>query len=184
MLIKKKSLVVIFLSGLVIASVLVLTLVGYVIYVEFKSEDFRRSYQDLLQKLNAKTYSRYIEISKLDSRIESAGALKGKPIIEGVVSNKGAKDITGLLIKVKFLDRNGAIIYEVIFHPEEPSLGTSILTQVPIPYFSVPAKVIIKSKETLPFKKILTNCPKEILTAGGRWPGGFSSEILSADFKI
>ncbi len=192
MLIKKKSLIVALVSSFVISAVLVSTFIGYVIYIEIKGEEFKRSYEVLLQRANAKVYSKYLDASKLEARIEIAGALKGKAVIEGVIKNKGQKNITDLLVKVNFLDRDGAVIYEVTLHPQEPSLGSSGLTQVTIPYLSVHTKIILKPDETLPFKRILFNCPKEIrgelkkemgfAKGAGKWSGKFSFEVLAVNF--
>ena len=191
-LIKKKSLLVALVSSLVIFFVLVLTLVGYLVYLELKGEEFKRSYEALLQKVNAKVYAKHIEISKLNVTMAGTGALRGRPIVSGLIKNSGNKEITDILMKVKFLDRDSAVIYEVVFHPQEPPLGSAILTQVPIPYLSGPSKIVIRSNDSLSFKKILTACPKEIseeLKKGthftpsqGRWSGKLGFEILSLDF--
>jgi len=188
MLIKKKSLIVALVSSFVIASVLVLTLVGYVAYTELKGEELRRAYQGLLQKINAKVYSKYIEIANLDAEIEPQGVLRGKPVIAGLIRNQGNRGVSNILVKVKFLDADGAMLYEVIFRPQEPSLGT----QFSIPYLTGYSKVVLKPGSELPFKRILVNCPVEILNelktgrgftkVSGRWSGKFASEILSIDF--
>jgi len=192
MLIKQKSLVVALVSSFVIALVLILTLVAHIIYIELRGEEFKRSYQDLLAKVNSKVYSKHIEAVKLDALIEANGALKGKPVIEGVLKNNGSRNITSLLMKVEFLDKDGAVIYEAAFHPQEPSLGAQAAPQVVIPYLSGPAKIILKSGDSLAFKRILTNCPREIFQAlqdklassktGGRWTGKLVFEVLSIDF--
>lgn len=192
MILKKKSLIVALVSSIVIAAVLVPTFISYVIYIEIKGEEARRTYQDLLQKINAKVYSKYIEISNLDAKIESSGVLKGKPVMVGIVKNKGARDISNLLIKVNFLDTDGAIMYDVIFHPQEPSLGSSALTQISIPYLSIQPKIVLRPGKDLPFKKILFSCPDEIIgelqdgrgfaKGGSRWSGKFTSDVLAIDF--
>ncbi|MFA6079680.1 MAG: hypothetical protein WC779_08055 [Candidatus Omnitrophota bacterium] len=192
MLIKQKSLIVALVSSFVIAMVLVLTLVAYLIYIELRGEEFKRSYQDLLSKVNSKVYSKNLETVKLDALIEPSGALKGTPVIDGILKNKGSRNITALLLKVKFLDKDGAAIYEVTFHPQEPSLGDQASPQVVIPYLSGPARIILRSGESLAFKRILSNCPKEIIQslqdkppaskAWGRWTGKLVSEVLSIDF--
>ncbi len=192
MLIKQKSLIVALVSSFVIALVLVLTLVAYLIYIELRGEEFKRSYQELLAKVNSKVYSKYIEAVKLDAFIEASGALKGKPVIDGVIKNNGSRNITALLMKVKFLDRDGAVIYEVTFHPQEPSLGAQASPQVVIPYLSSPARIILKPRDSLAFKRILANCPREIIQSlqdksvtartGGRWSGKLVFEVLSIDF--
>jgi len=48
MILKRKSLVVALVSSLVVASVMVLTLVGYLVYLELKDEELKRTYQHLL----------------------------------------------------------------------------------------------------------------------------------------
>lgn len=193
MIIKQKSLVVALVSSFVIALVLVLTLIGYLAYIELKGEELKRSYLELLQKANAKVYSKYIEISRLIVKVEDMGALKGKPIIEGIIKNKGSKNIASLSINVKFLDHDGASIYEEAFHPQEPSLGSSSLAHIAIPYLSGPAKVILKPKESLAFKRILTNCPKEIvmtlregappIKSSSKWSGKLIYEVLGITFE-
>lgn len=192
MLIKQKSLIVALVSGLVVSLVLVLTLIGYLAYIELKGEEFKRSYNELLRKANAKVYSKRLDISRLTARMEAAGALKGKPIIEGVIKNNGTKDITDLSISVKFLDRDGATIYEETFHPQEPSLGGGELAIISIPYLSATPRVILRPGKHLPFKKILSNCPQEIVMVlredkgvardAGRWSGRLTFEILSISF--
>lgn len=192
MLIKKKSLIVALISGLVISAVLVLTLLGYVFYIELKGKEFKRSYQELLSKINAKVYSKHIDISKLNAKVETSGALKGKPIVEGLIRNNGTREITNILIKVNILDRDGSVLYEIAFHPQEPALGSSILPNVSIPYFGTPAKTILRPGNDMPFKRILAYCPKEILSeldrgmnfskTSGKWSGNLSSEVLSVDF--
>jgi hypothetical protein len=165
MLMKRKSLIVTLVSSFVISLVLVVTLIGYLAYIELKSEEFKRSYHHLMQGVNAKSYSRHIEFSRLCARMETSGALKGKAVIEGVVKNNGPKNITALIVNIVFFDRDGAVIYEEGFNPQEPSLGASTLPIISIPYLSSPVKVILKSGEALTFKKILANCPPGIVAA-------------------
>lgn len=51
MIIKNKSLIVALISGFLISLVLILTLIGYVVYLELKNENFIRSYEYKLGKL-------------------------------------------------------------------------------------------------------------------------------------
>jgi hypothetical protein len=191
MIIKKKSLIVALVSSWVICGSLVLTLVGYVAYLEWKDSELRGSYEAMLQKINARIYSRYVEISDLSAAIESSGPLAGKAVLEGKLKNVGYREVDDLLLRVKFLDADGAMLYEVVFHPQEPSLGSSGLTQVALPYITPAPKTSIKRDSSVPFKKILSNCPKEIFSelrhssgrAPGGWPGRLETEILSLKFQ-
>lgn len=192
MILKRKSLIVAFVSSLVIALVLILTLVGYFVYLEFNGEEFKRHYQELMGKAKARVYSNRIEIYGLDAKIENTGALKGRPIVEGAIINKGAKNVTNLTIKINFLDKDNAILYELDIRPQEPALGSYVITQVKIPYLYTPPKVAIKPNETLAFKKIMTNCPTEIFVelregdkpkkSFGKWSGKLTAQVTSLDF--
>lgn len=192
MIIKKKSLIVTAVSCFVLSCVLILTLVGYMAYMELKNEESRRSYQYILGRLNAKIYQKYIDVSGLAAGIQKQGALSGKNIVEGTVKNRGDKDISGLLIKIKFLDADGAIIYETIFDPLEPALGSCGIPQVNIPYITKRAEFLLVKGSSAPFKKVLTSCPAEISSAiyssggfsknQGKWSGRLDREILSVEF--
>lgn len=162
MILKQKSLIVALISGFIVAVVLVLTLIGYVGYLEIKHEKFRRTYYHLLHKALAKSYIKHVEVTDLRARTESAGALKGHPIVEGDVVNKGSRAISDMLLKVKFLDRNGAAIYEVIFRPQDPALGSAGLSEINIPYINPVARAEIRPGMSLPFKKIMNDLPDEI----------------------
>ncbi|MDD5495551.1 MAG: hypothetical protein PHP46_00445 [Candidatus Omnitrophica bacterium] len=191
-IIKQKSLIVAMVSSFVILLVLVFTLLGYLIYIELSGEDFKRTYEEMLRKVNARVYSGNIDIQRLTAKIEKTGPLKGKPIIEGELKNKGPKEISDILIKVKFLDKDGAIIYETVFHPQEPSLGTSGLGSVSIPYFSGSSRLTLKTGGSFPFKRVLNNCPGEIMetlqdTSGyakgaPRWSGKLTFEVSAIAF--
>jgi hypothetical protein len=193
MIIKRKSLIVGLVSSVVIALVLIVTLVGYFIYLEFKSGEFSRVYQELLEKTKAKVYSKHLDIFGLDARIENTGALNGKPIIEGAITNKGSKEILGLVLKISFLDRDSASIYELIAHPQEPALGSTDFTRASTSrlFGYTHPENSLKPGQTLKFKKIITSCPTEVfmeLREGekptksfGRWSGKLTAEIISLD---
>jgi len=192
-IIKRKSLIVGLVSSIVIALALIMTLVGYFFYLEFKSGEFGRVYQELLERTKAKVYSKHLDIFGLDARIENTGALKGKPIIEGAITNKGSREIINLVVKLNFLDKDSASIYEITAHPQEPALGSTIFTHVPVSRVYSYAHPIdsLKPGQTLKFKKIITSCPTEIFVelregekptkSFGRWSGKLTSEVISLD---
>ncbi|MFA5145862.1 MAG: hypothetical protein WC515_00560 [Candidatus Omnitrophota bacterium] len=192
MIIKKKSMIVAVMSSVVISIVLVMTLIAYLTYIELKGEEFRRSYQVLLQKVNARVYARHLEISGLDARIEASGPLKGKPVIEGSIKNNGSRGIDDIILKVRFLDSDGAILYEATFHPQDPPLGASALQQVAIPYLTGHSHEMIRPGSTFPFKAIMADCPPEMLMSlrkdgrsskvSGAWSGRLSPEVIAMDF--
>jgi hypothetical protein len=191
MILKKKSLIVTLVSAFVLSSVLILTLVGYVAYVELKNEESKISYRHSLGRLNAKIYAKHIEISGLAARTEDAGALRGKNIVGGILKNRGDKNISEILLKIKFFDRDGAVIYETAFDPREPALGSGVMAEVSIPYISTHTRIITKRGDVVPFKTILNNCPAEISssinnTSGfskdrGKWSGKLGYEMVSLE---
>jgi len=192
-IIKRKSLIVALVSSVVIALVLIMTLIGYSVYIEFKSREFGRIYQELLEKSKAKVYSRHLDIFGLDARIENTGALKGKPIIEGAITNKGPRELVNLVLKLNFLDKDSASIYELIAHPQEPALGSTVFSHPSRPRLYSYAHPIysLKPGQTLKFKTIITSCPTEIFVelregekptkSFGRWSGKLTSEVISLD---
>jgi hypothetical protein len=58
MLIKKKSIVVVMVSGFVISSVLVLTLVGYAVYMELRDREAKLAYEHALERVKTKAHLR------------------------------------------------------------------------------------------------------------------------------
>lgn len=188
-LIKKKSLLVAFVSSFILSAVLVLTLVSYIVYLEIKEKDLNASYRHSLEEINAELYASYIDVTDITAKIENSGALRGSPIIVGTLKNTGNKNVTDILLKVRFLDKDNAVIYEAIFHPLEPSLGSSSLTQVAIPYLTSYRKMVLKPGSATAFKRILTNCPAEIASilkkeeiARSGVQKKISTEVLSLSF--
>jgi hypothetical protein len=183
MLIKQKSLVVALISGFVVSLVLVLTVIGHLVYIELRAERLKHSYADLFAKVNSKVYSKHIEISKLSVRLGEGSPVKDKPIVEGLIRNNGTRNITNMAVRIKFLNKDGAVIYEAEFRPHEPLFGRSTFARVSIPYLSAGPKLILKAGEALPFKRILQDCPKEIFASGnGKWNGRLGCELVSIEF--
>lgn len=59
MILKRKSLIVTLVSGFVLACVLILTLVGYIAYIEIENEESKRAYSHMLGRLNAEIYEKH-----------------------------------------------------------------------------------------------------------------------------
>lgn len=193
MMLKKKSMLVALVSILIICLVLVVNLAGYLIYLELKDDELANAYRISLQKVNAKVYSKHIEIDRLGASFSSTGLLNKSAVLEGIVRNDGYRDITDLVIKVKFLDNDGAVIYEVTFRPLEPSLGSyGAFAPTTISHVTDASTQAIRPESSHPFKKVMVNCPEGILSelkagAGspggkGRWAGRFDYDILSVNF--
>lgn len=193
MIIKKKSIIVAAVSGMLVSIVLTATVAAYLLHVEINTRNFRGHYEEAIKKLSAKAYAKQIDFFRLRAVIGTEGAFRLKPIVEGVMLNNGNRAVRDIVLKIKFRDTDGAVIYEVVFHPQEPALGMSILGQVPIPYLSEPHRISVDPGERLVFKRLLSGCPREIAsaikegagqkTAGySGWAGTLEPEILSIEF--
>lgn len=189
MIMKKKSFFVVLISSIVISMVLVVNLAGYLIYLEMKDHELDAEYRVLLHKINARIYARHIEVARLGASIERTGPLSGKPVLEGIIRNDGTKDITDLVLRVRLLDKDGAVMYQVVFHPQEPAFGSSYLVGESLPHSSASSVGAIRPENSLPFKIILSDCPKEIIAElkresvspgrSGMWSGRIDYEIVS-----
>ena len=187
---KKKSVIVALVSGLVVSIVLILTLVGYSVYLEVKNEESRISYGYVFAKISARVYGKYVEITGLTAKIEKSGVLRDKVVLEGTVKNNGERELFEIIAKIKFLDRDGAVIYEAVSDLLEPALGAGTIGSIKIPYLSYHPRITVKIGGSLPFKKILVNPPTEIYSClsgeggfsknSGIWSGKFDYEIISA----
>jgi hypothetical protein len=122
---------------------------------------------------------------------EDSGPLKGYPVLEGSIKNNGTRTVADILLRARLLDKSGASMYEVVFRPQEPSLGRSGLAEISIPYINHSNRTAVKPGSSMPFKKILRECPKEIMgeleraRSSGRvmysMPDNISCEILSLE---
>jgi hypothetical protein len=191
-IIKKKSLIVAFVSSAVIAAVLMATLAGYYAYLEYRGAEFNKRYEGLLKMAKADVYSKYIAIDGLEARIENSGALKGKPVLNGTITNRGVKDISDVVVRTGFLDKDGAVIYETDMKILEGALAGGTMPRINIPYLNRPPDALLKAGERLVFKKILETCPTEIFIelregdkpkkAFGKWSGRLAARAVSLGF--
>jgi len=163
MFIKPKSIVVSIVSSIVVSAVLVFTFIGYYMYIELKARDDEKTSLDLLRKVKSQIFSKYIEISKLTCAIEkSVQAGRGRPAIRGIIKNRGPIGLYDIVLRVKFLDSKGASLYEVIFHPLEPTYGTNPIGHITQSYLLGYKKGILNANSTNAFRYVIPNCPKEI----------------------
>ena len=194
MFIKSKSLIVVTLSSVVISSVMIFTLIGYYMYIELKERENERVCLDSIKKIQAKIFSKYVEISQLSCEIETSGPLKGRPTITGVIRNLSARRLYNIVLKVKFLDSEKASIYEVVFQPLEPTFGIDQLGPMTMSYLAGSQKNFLEANASKIFKRLVPNCPRELFGSVpqsrkgkkktlqkkiGQWSSGLTSEVMS-----
>lgn len=179
MIIKKKSILVIFLSCLVITAVLVITLIGFYIYLGWIEEKDENVYHTSLYELNAELFSKYIYMSTIVLKIGASGVFKNKPIIEGAITNKSNKKILSMKIKFAIMDKEKRVLYIETFYP--------IRSYVNIAGIEDETKNYLAPENSISFKHILRYCPKHILRAlenRKQFAKGKAAEDLNLDVKI
>jgi hypothetical protein len=193
MFIKPKSLIVVILSSVVISSVLIFTLIGYYMYIELKERDVEKACSDSIKKMQARIFSKHIEISQLSCEMGTSGPLKGKAVISGVVKNSSGRRLASIVIKVKFLDTEGASMYEVMSQPLEPTFGLDQLGSLTRAYLAPSQRNFLEPNSSRAFKRIIPNCPQEILRTlapsrkgkksatkrRSQWSGQLTAEVMS-----
>lgn len=191
--IKPKSMIVAIVSSIVISAVLMSTLIGYYMYVELRARDEEKAAVDFMRSAQSRIFSKYVDVSQLSSEIASSGPLKGKPVIKGIVSNRSARRLSAIVVKVKFLDVGEASIYEVVFQPLEPAFGIDQLGPMTMSYLTGASRNALEANSSRAFKHIIQRCPRELFhllsqkkgkekTPPRRmrqWSGGLVAEVIS-----
>jgi len=155
MRIKRTSALVIVISSSVIISVLILTILGFYAYLEWKEKTIRKNYQLALYDLNGRVFAEYITID-LFPAIEAEGPFKGKPVIEGTVRNTSNKSIYSLKLKIAFCDPERRVAYIDRFYP----VGTAL--DSPAAAGDV-TENFLRENDSISFKRQLINCPPEVV---------------------
>jgi hypothetical protein len=170
MIIKKKSILVIILSILLISLVLIATLIGYYLYLNWKEENTKSAYLTSLYELNAKLYAKYISITSILIKIDEEEFFEGKPIIEGHIKNTSNKKIRSLKLKISLLDKDGRVLYMDLFYP-----------------LRIDSYSYLAPNDAISFKHLLKNCPKDItsyLKMKTRFAKEKKKDPINIDYKI
>ncbi len=158
MRLKPRTIPVIALSSLIIASVLALTIFGFYAYLEWKEKNIRRNYKLLLYDLNGQLFDKYITVN-LQAKIERDGIFKGKPVVWGAIENKSNKKIYSLKLKIAFSDRSKQVVYVDTFYP----IGLELESLINIGDITKKTKNFLSEGDSISFTHQLKNCPAEVL---------------------
>ena len=179
MFIKRKSILVIFLSSTIIALVLVMTLVGFYLYLNWTLENDKNLYKNALYELTAKLFEKYISVADIVLKIESEGQLEGEPVVEGHIVNKTNKKVLSIKMKVSVSDNDSRVLYTESFYPLGQSQYLAVIKKETGNYLA--------PNDAISFKHLLKNCPKEILTylrMKTRFAKEKKSQSLGVNYKI
>jgi hypothetical protein len=143
MRLKPRTIPVIALSSLIIASVLALTIFGFYAYLEWKEKNIRRNYKLLTEDINGELFAKYI-IVNLQAKIEERGTFKEKSVVTGTIKNTSKKKIYSLRLKISFSDKNEKVVYVDTFYPIGP-------------------EIFLAEGDSISFTHQIKNHPKEVL---------------------
>ena len=158
MRLKPRTIPVIALSSLIIASVLAITIFGFYAYLEWKEKNIRRNYRLHLEDINGRLFDKYIIVS-LQAKMEKRGAFKGKPVISGTIANKSNKKIYSLKLKIAFSRPSEQVVYVDTFYP----IGPGLESPIHIGDIAKKTKNFLSEGDSISFTHQLKNCPTEVL---------------------
>ena len=161
MSIKKKHILVVVFSSIIIAAVFISTLVGYTLYIQWKKDSFALMYRDSIYKLTAELFKNDIILSNVYVKLGTDGALLDVPLLEGSLKNNSAKTITSVMIEVSFVRQDGTVVYNDWFQP----LGKERFTSGTLFSRMRGTKNVLLPGEGLSFRHILRNCPRKVFEA-------------------
>jgi len=160
MRIKTKQIILVIFSSAIIALIMISTIVGYSIYLQWKEDVHTVRYRDLIYKLTAEIFRKDIEISGVKTEFVQDDLLPGTPILEGKIKNNSPKAITSLTVELVISRPDGYVLYKNWYYPlEEAALSES-------PFFSgrIRGEGTLAQGDTVTFRLPLKNCPAEVLS--------------------
>lgn len=161
MVIKSKHRTVILFSSAIIAMVIVSTLIGYSLYIQWKEDAFAASYRNSIYKLTAEIFKTDIEIHNIATRFgNGTSSLSKIPVLEGKLKNNSSKTITSIMLEVSFSRPDGYVVYKDWFYP----LGEGILAGSPFFSSVKQTRDVLQPGENMSFKYLLRNCPSEVIS--------------------
>ncbi|MFC1548519.1 hypothetical protein ACFL5E_01015 [Candidatus Omnitrophota bacterium] len=155
MFIKKKHILVIVFSSLIISVVLLSTLVGHSLYMQWKKDVFASRYKNSIYKLTAELFKNDVTLSNVHVKTEGED---GKILFEGNLNNNSNKTITSVMIEVYFQEPNGTVLYKDWFYPlgDKRSRAQSFL------FGAQQTRSVLLSGEGVSFRHHLMNCPRKV----------------------
>lgn len=158
MFLKSKHANVIIYSSLVIAIVLVSTLAGYTLYIQWKEDSFALTYRNSIYKLTAEMFRQDVILSNVNVKIWEGAPYGEMPVFEGKIKNNSAKAVASLTIEVAFRRPDGSVAYKAWMNP----LGDKESSPYPISAGVGHARNVLLPGEGMSFAQILRNCPREV----------------------
>lgn len=159
MFIKKKNLLVVSFSSVIIATVFVATLVGYNLYLQWKKDAHDLKYRNSIYRLTADMFRNDVVLSDVDVKLEGGGSFQPLPFLEGSIKNNANKPISSLLLEISFTTPDNEVLYNNWVYP----LGERDLVNPASFAGGKHVKSILLPGEGITFRHILRNCPPEVV---------------------
>lgn len=183
MLFKSKSANVIICSSIVIAVVIVSTLAGYTLYIQWKEDTNSLSYRNSISKLTAEMFAKDIVLSNVSVKVWKEPPFTGIPVIEGSIKNNSQKTMTSLSVEAAFRRPDGSVAYRAWLRP----LGEDEFSQRTALSGAERTRRVLAPGEGMSFKHLLRNCPRELVsgvTNKAKRPKAGSEDKVSLEYKV
>ncbi len=178
-IIKKKSIFVIFLSSFLITLVLIATLLGTYLHLGIKAEENEAFYYKSLGDSNAQLFSKQILMTSPVLKLGEEGHYEGKPIVEGMITNNSSKKIISFRLRLSILDKDNRVLYIESIYPLH---GHGILSPL-----SDETSSFLSPGNSISYKTILRHCPRHViktLQQKTRFAKEKNPETLRLDCKL
>jgi len=143
----------------IIAVVLLSTLLGYSLYVEWKNDSRAIKYNNSMYSLTAEIFKSDIIVSNVKVRMGKHGPFRGQPMIEGDIKNNSPKPVNLLTIEVIFEKADGSVVYKDHLLP----LGGGQFAHSTLFSGIEPGQEVLLPGNSKNFRHIFRNCPPEVL---------------------
>lgn len=183
MLLRSKHANVIIYSSIVIAVVMVSTLVGYTLYIQWKEDSFALRYRNSIYKLTAAMFKAEILLSNVSIKRWEEAPYGDVPVFEGSIKNNSSKALTSITVEISFRKPDGTVVYKSWVHPLGEKLS-SVRTSLPAMGH---ARSVLLPGEGMSFAQILKNCPKEMLQSlprKSKFAKGTPKSDITAEYAI
>jgi hypothetical protein len=179
MFIKKKHIQVILFSSITIAVVLITTVIGQGLYIQWKKDSFAAKYRNSIYELSAELFKGDVILSNVDVRSEKDGMSNEVPYMSGDIKNNTGKTITSLLVEIYFAAPDGGVLYKSWIYPlEEAQLAGGNLF-----FGKVRKEAVLLPGESLSFRQMLRNCPQEVVSHAAK-KGSFAKGDSQKGIKV
>ncbi len=182
-IVKKKHVLVIVFSSLIISVVFLSTLVGYSIYLQWKEDSFALRYRDAIYRLTAQIFRNNIAVGNVTVKIGEDRPFKGMPMMEGSLKNNSSKTVTSILIEVSFSRPDGTVVYKDSFYP----LGAYKYTHPALLTGMENTRNVLLPGEGISFRHLMRNCPREVvsqLSTRSKFAKSGSEDKLRFEYSI